>query len=1044
MLYVFSTALVLAAGAAAASAAEIPLDKRAQWFRHDRFGLFIHFGLYSILGRGEWIRDTGRIPLEEYNKLPAQFNPTKFQAAQWVTAAKQAGQKYLCITTKHHDGFCLFDTRLTDFSVMHTPFGRDLVKELADECHRQGLRLGLYYSIMDWHHPDWLPRRPWETGRSTAGADPDRYIDYMRGQLRELLTHYGRVDVLWFDGGWETKKPEQLAKFQAVIAMVRQLQPQILVNDRANIGGDFQTPEQFIPATGFVDASGRPLIWEATITMSTGHGSFAPTAWWGYDQHETVFKPADELIQKLIDLASKGGNLILNVGPRPDGTLRPEEAQRLAAIGRWTSRYGEAIYGTGASPFRFLPFFGRVTQNGSRLYVHVFDWPADRRIVLPGLKTAIVRAYPLGEPAAALTVHAAESGADPAIDLPPRALDPCASVIVVDLAGPAQAEPIRIVPAADKIVRLPAHYAEIYARHGQRAKPMSQAGRVYIGNWSNPQDIAVWHFELPAGGEYRVRLDARPASAQALGQRVRITAGDEKLTGTMTDGGVETGGPSKRIEITGTITADGVQLPPLKLPAGKVTLFVQLPDAMRTGPDILDLFQVELAPVNSAAKRPAARVMRIHALAPDGKPAAGTKIEVLVWTVPMPTHMQGYVCDAAGQALVELPQTVKALQIWARHEGCVSLSAHWVPKLQADGHRIPDDFTFPFTAATTIGGFIKDEDGRPIGGASIEAILSREPTRGGYLPLYREEPENRPVVDVWRALGSRARKSDAQGRWTLDNVPPGLEERVLLKLSHPDYISDFNWGGMQRIEHISIESLKRRDATLVMAKGIRVTGTVTDPNGKPVAGATVVWDNGGGVGVYNAPSSPPGGYGPPRPQVRGEVYTDAKGVYRLPPLPPAPIGVTVMAEGWAPDLKKITISFENPPVDFQLKPGKTLRLRFVDDLGKAVPGVLVWVGSWRGGRSLFNNERLSKIPRNADKSGVYVWTWAPEDAVEYFYGREGSHYPFSQGSFVADGTEHVVKLSAPSPANGPAATVPAPVAVPIPAGPPYPPPLPIR
>jgi alpha-L-fucosidase len=451
---------------------------------------------------------------------------------------------------------------------------------------------------MDWHHPDWVPRRRWETHRSSDGANPDRYIDYMKGQIRELLSNYGQVDVLWFDGGWETKKPEQLAKFQEVIEMARQIQPQILINDRANIGGDFQTPEQFVPATGFVDKTGRPMIWEACITMTTGHGSFAPTAWWGYDQQETVFKPADELVQKLVDLASKGGNLVLNVGPRPDGTIRPEETERLAAIGRWMARYGAAIYGTSASPFHLLPFFGRVTQKGKRLYVHVFDWPEDHRLVLPGLKTAIVRVYPMGEAATTLAVYRPSGSADAVIDLPPKAFDPLASVIVVELAGPAETDPVRITSGADGVIRLPAHYAEIYAQHGQRAKPMSHAGRAYIGNWSNPQDIAVWHFDLATGGTFQVKIDAKPACPEAVGQKVCITAGDVGLTGNVTVEGIKLDKSLKLAKLTGKITRDGVQLSePLKLAAGHVTLFVQLLDAKRTGPSILNLFQVELVPV---------------------------------------------------------------------------------------------------------------------------------------------------------------------------------------------------------------------------------------------------------------------------------------------------------------------------------------------------------------------------------------------------------------------------------------------------------------
>lgn len=369
---------------------------RSKWFREDRFGLFIHWGVYSMIGKGEWVQDTGRIPVEEYQKHYKEFNPSQFNAAEWVALAKRAGQKYLVITTKHHDGFCMFDSKLTDYDIMNTPVKRDVIKELADECHRQGMILGFYYSIMDWHHPDYVPRRPWEKNRSTEGADFNRYCEYMKGQLRELMTNYGRIDVLWFDGGWEHTKPGDLAKFKEIIAMARELQPQMLVNNRASIGGDFTTPEQYIPATGVVDEQGRPTLWEVCMTMTTGHGAFAPTAWWGYDRYETVFKPTDELVQKLIDVNSKGGNFLLNIGPEPTGKIRSEEAERLEGVGRWMAKYGEAIYGSSPSPFRRLPFFGRVTQKADRLFVHVFDWPQDRRLVLPGLKNPVVRAHMMG------------------------------------------------------------------------------------------------------------------------------------------------------------------------------------------------------------------------------------------------------------------------------------------------------------------------------------------------------------------------------------------------------------------------------------------------------------------------------------------------------------------------------------------------------------------------------------------------------------------------------------------------------------------------
>ena len=552
-----------------------PLEERAQWFRHDRFGMFVHWGVYAIVGKGEWVRHTGKIPEEEYQKLPPQFNPTQFNAADWIAQAKQAGQKYFVVTTKHHDGFCMFDSALTDYDIMSTPFRRDIIKELADECHRQGVHLGFYYSIMDWHHPDYLPRRPWEKNRSVEGADFARYVEFMRGQIRELMTKYGRVDILWFDGGWERKKPEDLAAFQGIIDMARQLQPHMLVNNRAGIAGDFDTPEQRIPATGVVDEAGRPMLWEACMTMTTGHGSFAPTAWWGYDRDETEFKPAQELVHKLVDVVSKGGNFLLNVGPAPKGTIRPEEAKRLATVGRWMSRYGEAIYGTDPCPFRLLPFFGRVTRKKEQLFVHVFDWPSDCQLMLPGLKTPIAEACLMDDPS--VKVGSRREGANLLLDLPPTMPDKLATVIRLKLAGPLEVEPIRIAPDAKGLLALPAHYAEIHAKHGQRARPMSKGGRTYIGNWSNPNDQVVWTFELRNPGKFRVEVDATPASQAAVGQKVQVECGGKKLVGKIDAKGVSLSGP-------------------LLVAAGQNTLTVRLLDAKRTGPPILDLFGVRLVP----------------------------------------------------------------------------------------------------------------------------------------------------------------------------------------------------------------------------------------------------------------------------------------------------------------------------------------------------------------------------------------------------------------------------------------------------------------
>jgi alpha-L-fucosidase len=383
--------------------------------------------------------------------------------------------------------------------------------------------------------------------------------------------------MLWFDGGWEHKEGEDNKKHQAIIDMVRQLQPQILVNDRANVGGDFGTPEQMIPATGIKDKNGRPMLWEACMTLSTGHGSFAPTAWWGYDKNETVFKPAEEVLQKLADVASKGGNFLFNVGPMPNGKLRPEEVACLTRVGQWTAKYGDSIYGTSASPFARLPFFGCVTRKGDRLFVHVFDWPADRRLVLPGLKTAVKNAYVMGDTAQKVTVEQKAGAREVVLGLPENGTDAIDSVVVVELEGPAEVDTVAIAPAADGSIDLPASYAEIQAQHGQRAKPLSRNGRMYIGNWSNPNDIAVWSFSLTGPGIYDVRIDGKTASDKAIGQQVRISAGEEK--------------------IVGKITADGVVFQqPLKLAAGNVAVRVELVNADRTGPAILDLFGVKLTP----------------------------------------------------------------------------------------------------------------------------------------------------------------------------------------------------------------------------------------------------------------------------------------------------------------------------------------------------------------------------------------------------------------------------------------------------------------
>ncbi|MBL8761676.1 MAG: alpha-L-fucosidase [Phycisphaerae bacterium] len=390
-----------------AGGAAVPGEpERLGWWSDARFGMFIHWGLYAIPAGvhgdkntyGEWIRSEARIPVDEYDRYRTQFNPVKFDADAWCRTAKAAGMKYIVITSKHHDGFALFDSAVTDHDVMDTPFKRDILKELADASRRHGIKICWYYSIMDWHHPDYLPRRDWEKDRSTAGADYDRYVGFMKSQLKELLTNYGPIGVLWFDGQWEgtwtNERGYDLQKY------VRELQPDIIINsrvgrsggaygleaDRAERLGDYGTPEQFIPETA------PTFPWETCMTMN-GH--------WGYNAADKNFKSADDLVRKLVDIASKGGNFLLNVGPTAEGAIPAESVERLRAVGRWTFVNGASIHGTVGSPLS-AQSWGRCTakyteDGNTTLFLHMFDWPADGKLRVTNLLNKPLLATPLAD-----------------------------------------------------------------------------------------------------------------------------------------------------------------------------------------------------------------------------------------------------------------------------------------------------------------------------------------------------------------------------------------------------------------------------------------------------------------------------------------------------------------------------------------------------------------------------------------------------------------------------------------------------------------------
>jgi alpha-L-fucosidase len=340
-----------------------------------RFGMFIHWGPVSLTGKEiSWSRGTST-PVEKYDELYKSFNPTQFDADAWVSLAKAAGMKYIVLTTKHHDGFCLFDTKLTDYSIMHTPFKRDVTRELADACKRQGIAFGAYYSVCDWHNPDFPLTSPGgKTKRDTS--DLEAYNKYLLGQVRELMTNYGPLVTIWND------VPQQF-KGRGVreIEMARALQPDILLNDRTGDGGDYATPEQKIGA--FNDQ--RP--WESCMTISA-HNHWA----WGGDKDGV--KPLAAVVGMLVNCAGRDGNMMLNVGPEPTGVINAEQAGRLREMGEWVAKYGESIYGTRGGPWKPTPS-AVSTRRNDVVYVHVLTWPGDS-VTLPPLGATIRTSSLLG------------------------------------------------------------------------------------------------------------------------------------------------------------------------------------------------------------------------------------------------------------------------------------------------------------------------------------------------------------------------------------------------------------------------------------------------------------------------------------------------------------------------------------------------------------------------------------------------------------------------------------------------------------------------
>lgn len=407
------------AGPLAAQAQEpVPAERLAarEWFRDARFGLFIHWGVYSLLGDGEWVMENRSIPIDRYEWLATTFNPVKFDAAEWVSLARAAGIRYITITARHHDGFSMFASDATRYDIVDwTAFGRDPLRELAEECERQGIRLFFYYSQLDWHHQDYFPRgrTSQQTSRPAAG-DWNGYLDFMDVQLEELLTRYGRIGGIWFDGMWD--RPQADWRLDRTYARIHELAPAALIipnHHQAPLPGeDVQTFEQDLPGAntaGWNTAGIGALPLETSLTINRT---------WGYSITDVAYKSVRELIHYLVRAAGNDANLLLNIGPRPDGTIQPEFAERLRAVGDWLDTYGESVYGTRGGPVPSRDW-GVTTRRGDTVYVHVLDWP-DPLLAIPEFERSVVSARVLGtgepveftESADGITLHLpADAGA---------------------------------------------------------------------------------------------------------------------------------------------------------------------------------------------------------------------------------------------------------------------------------------------------------------------------------------------------------------------------------------------------------------------------------------------------------------------------------------------------------------------------------------------------------------------------------------------------------------------------------------------------------
>ncbi len=558
LLTASTPAIVSAADSPDPYAHETPAqrDARMAWWRDARFGMFIHWGVYSvpagtydgkrIPGIGEWIMNQGKIPMSEYQAYAKEYNPTNYNADEWVRLAKEAGMKYIVITAKHHDGFANFDTKASPWNIVQaTPYGKDVLKPLAAACRKYGLKLGFYYSqAQDWNNGGAAAGGKWDPAQQ---HDMDDYIDKVAvPQMKELLSNYGEFPaVLW----WDTPVDMNQERADKLIEVLK-LKPGIIHNNRLGGGykGDTETPEQYIPATGY---PGRD--WETCMTMNDT---------WGYKSYDNNWKSTETILRNLVDIASKGGNYLLNVGPTSTGLIPGPSIERLKAVGAWMKVNGTAIYGTTASPFKKLPW-GRCTKKVSAdgkettLYLHVFNWPADGKLVVPGLKNEAEKAYHIKPDWLGwhhrLQVVNGEDGVT--ISVPAAAPDKISSTVVLKIKGQPEVVATPLSQESDGTVRLPASEADL---HGG-LQYESGGGKDNVGYWTDAADTAGWTFKVNRPGKFKVSAEI---AAEADG-KFEVIVGEQKVAGTspLTHDYTK----FERINLDGT----------LDLPAGSATLTVK-------------------------------------------------------------------------------------------------------------------------------------------------------------------------------------------------------------------------------------------------------------------------------------------------------------------------------------------------------------------------------------------------------------------------------------------------------------------------------------